>query len=224
MIPKLIHYCWFGRGPMSDLNHRCIESWRRVLPDYDIVEWNEDNSDLDSDYCRATYAQGLWSKVSNEVRLKALHRHGGLYFDTDVEVIKRFDDLLGLDCFFGFQLVEPHVDWVNNAVIGARVGHPFLARCIESLHQTHARLGHIPRGPELITAVLRKAGLQHYGRQDVHGVTLLPRECFYPYAWTEAFVPDCVTAQTYGIHHWEGTWCVPETAPLPSPPPTGANP
>ncbi len=87
-----------------------------------------------------------------------------------------------------------------------------------------ARLGHIPRGPELITAVLRKAGLQHYGRQDVHGVTLLPRECFYPYAWTEAFVPDCVTAQTYGIHHWEGTWCVPETAPLPSPPPTGANP
>ena len=158
MIPKLIHYCWFGRGPMSDLNHRCIESWRRVLPDYDIVEWNEDNSDLDSDYCRATYGQGLWSKVSNEVRLKALHRHGGLYFDTDVEVIKRFDDLLGLDCFFGFQLVEPHIDWVNNAVIGARVGHPFLARCIESLHQTHARLGHIPRGPELITAVLRTAG------------------------------------------------------------------
>jgi len=224
VIPKLIHYCWFGRGPMSDLNRRCIDSWRRVLPDCRIIEWNEDNSDLDSDYCRATHAQGLWSKVSNAIRLQALHRHGGLYFDTDVEVVRRFDDLLGLDCFLGFQLREPNVDWVNNAVIGARAGHPFLARWIESLHRTYARHGHIPRGPELLTAVLRKAGLEHYGRQDVHGVTLLPRECFYPYAWTETFTPDCVTPQTYGIHHWEGTWCAPETAPLPSPTSTGPTP
>ena len=219
MIPKLIHYCWFGRGPMSDLNRRCIDSWRRVLPDYEIVEWNEDNSDLDSDYCRATYAQGLWSKVSNAVRLQALHRHGGLYFDTDIEVLKRFDDLLGLGCFFGFQLVEPNVDWVNNAVIGARPGHPFLKHCLKVIHDTYARKRGIPRGPELMTAVLRMSGLRHYGRQDVQGISLLPRECFYPYAWTEAFTPDCVTSSTYCVHHWEGTWVRP--AEPATPPGTG---
>ncbi|MBL0042228.1 MAG: hypothetical protein IPP28_14620 [Xanthomonadales bacterium] len=221
MIPKTIHYCWFGRGPMSDLNRRCIDSWRRMLPDYEIVEWNEDNADLDHDYCRATLARGLWSKVANYVRLDVLHRHGGLYLDTDVEVVRRFDDLLPLECFLGFQLVPAHVDWVNNAVIGARAGHPFLAHCLTTLRQTYTQSQYIPRGPELLTAVLMRAGLVQHGRQDVRGVTLLPRECFYPYAWTETYSPDCISAETYAVHHWEGTWCEPKPASLPSPTDSG---
>jgi mannosyltransferase OCH1-like enzyme len=224
LIPKLIHYCWFGRGAMSDSNRRCIASWRRLLPDYEVVAWTEDNSDLDNDYCRDTTARGLWSKVSNHVRLDVLQRHGGLYLDTDVEVVRRFDDLLGLDCFLGFQLREPNVDWINNAVIGARAGHPFLAHCLRTLESVYRLHRRIPRGPEVVTAALYKAGLRRYGRQDLHAVTLLPRECFYPYAWTEPFRPECVTPETYCVHHWEGTWCAPETAPLTSPPPNGRLP
>jgi hypothetical protein len=83
---------------------------------------------------------------------------------------------------FGFSWLN-QLDWVNNAVIGTRAGHPFMAHCLTSLRNTYAQYQHIPRGPELLTAVLRRAGLVGYGRQDVRGVTLLPRECFYPYAW-----------------------------------------
>ncbi len=104
MIPKIIHYCWFGNNPLSDLNKRCIDSWRRLLPDYTIKEWNEHNSPLDNDYCRAACERGLWSKVANYVRLHALSTEGGIYFDTDVEVFKNFDPLLGHRCFVGFQL------------------------------------------------------------------------------------------------------------------------
>jgi mannosyltransferase OCH1-like enzyme len=224
MIPKLIHYCWFGRGTLSALNRRCIDSWRRLLPDCRIIEWNEDNSDLDGDYCRDTLAQGMWSKVANHVRLDVLHRHGGLYFDTDIEVLRRFDDLLGLDCFLGFQLREPNVDWVNNAVIGARAGHPFLAHCLRALDATYGRDRRVPRGPELLTALLCNAGLRRYGRQDLHGVSLLPRECFYPYAWNETFRPECITPETYCVHHWEGTWCAPQGASLTLPAPNGTAP
>lgn len=221
MIPKTIHYCWFGSGPMSALNRRCIDSWRRVLPDYELVAWNEDNADLDSDYGRATLARGLWSKVANLVRLDVLHRHGGLYFDTDVEVVRRFDELLSLGCFLGFQQREADVDWVNNAVIGARPGHPFLAHCLSALHAVHAQTGHIPRGPELFTSVLRRAGLVRYGRQVLHGVTLMPCESFYPFPWTGRYTPECVTPDTYCVHHWEGTWCSPEPASVTSPLPQG---
>jgi mannosyltransferase OCH1-like enzyme len=90
MIPRTIHYCWFGGAAKSDLNERCVDSWRRVLPGYTLKEWNESNVPLDVPYARAVYARGLWSKLSNYVRLRALYEEGGVYFDTDVEVLKDF--------------------------------------------------------------------------------------------------------------------------------------
>lgn len=212
VIPKLIHYCWFGRGPMSDLNRRCLDSWRRVLPDYTICAWTEDNAPLDEPYCRDMMARGFWSKVSNHVRLDVLHRHGGWYFDTDIEAIRGIDDLCALNCVLGFQLREPHVDWVNGAVIGAHASHPFLAHCLHLLRNTYAQTGNIPRGPELVSTALRRAGLAHYGQQTLHDVTLMPVETFYPYSWTERFDPACITPETRLVHHWEGTWCAPERA------------
>ncbi|MBQ8619659.1 MAG: glycosyl transferase [Clostridia bacterium] len=105
MIPKTIHYCWFGRNPKPELAERCIASWKKRCPDYEIIEWNEDNFDVYSCplYVRQAYEAKKWAFVSDYARLKVVHDHGGIYLDTDVELVKGLDALLGYDAFFGFE-------------------------------------------------------------------------------------------------------------------------
>jgi hypothetical protein len=189
-----------------------------VLPGYEIKEWNETNSPLDSDYARAAHAQGFWSRLSNLIRLHALYTEGGIYLDTDVEALKDFAPLLAHDCFLGFQLEGEQVDWVTNGVMGARAGHPFLQRCMVLTQGLFAGTGEFYRSPTVVTRVLREMGLKKYGLQELGGVTLCPVEYFYPYSWLETYSPDCVRENTYCVHHWEGTWLAKptdEAAPLP---------
>lgn len=95
MIPKKIHYCWFGRGPLPELARKCIASWRKYLPEYEIKEWNEDNFDLDAyPYVREAYDSRKFAFVTDVVRLYALYNEGGIYMDTDVEVLKPLDSIL----------------------------------------------------------------------------------------------------------------------------------
>lgn len=207
MIPKKIHYCWFGKTPMSDLNRRCLDSWREVMPDYEIKEWNASNSPLDDDaYCRAAYAKGLWSRLSNHVRLHALYTEGGIYLDTDMEALKSFEPLLRHECFMGFQQEEEQIDWVNNAVMGAQPGHQFVQQCLESTGKLFAETGRFYRAPTVITMGLKELGLREYGLQEIEGVTIYPAEYFYPYPWFGKFSPDCIKENTYCIHYWEGSW------------------
>lgn len=105
MIPKTIHYCWFGRQPYSPLIELCIESWKRFLPDYKMVLWNEDSFDIvnSNQFVIQAYEAGKYAFVSDYVRMYALYHHGGVYLDTDVEVVKSFDALLTNDVFFGFE-------------------------------------------------------------------------------------------------------------------------
>jgi len=206
MIPKKIHYCWFGRNPLSDLNNRCIESWHRVLPDYQIKLWDETNVPLDNAYARAAFAAGEWSRLSNHARLHALYSEGGIYLDTDVEVLKDFSPLLRHECFLGFQHLEERVDWVNSAVLGARPGHPFLAQCSRRTQSLFASAGAFPRSPFVVSSLLREMGLREYKLQEVGGVTIYPVEYFYPYPWYGNFSPDCIKENTYSVHYWEGSW------------------
>ncbi|MCX7429520.1 MAG: glycosyltransferase [Planctomycetia bacterium] len=206
MIPKTIHYCAFGPAMRTAMVSRCLESWRRHLPDYAVKEWNESNSPVDLPYCRAAMAAGRWSRLSNWVRLHALHEEGGIYLDTDVEIIRHLDPLLAHSCFLAFQQVEEDEDWVNNAVLGAEAGHPFLARCLQETISTFETEGQLVRSPVMTTRVLRQMGLIRYGLQRCEDVTLLPQESFYPYPWYSSFTPDCVTADTYCIHHWAASW------------------
>ena len=105
MIPKKIHYCWFGRNPLPESALKCIESWRKYLPDYEIIEWNEDNFDVNSiPYTQQAYAARKYAFVSDYARFKILYEHGGLYFDTDVEVIKPMDDIVADGPFMGFEI------------------------------------------------------------------------------------------------------------------------
>lgn len=103
MIPRIIHYCWFGRGPMPELALKCIESWHKYLPDYEYKLWNEDNFDINSNqFVSEAYEAKKYAFVSDYVRLFAVYNEGGIYMDTDVEVLKSYDNLLHLSGFIGF--------------------------------------------------------------------------------------------------------------------------
>jgi mannosyltransferase OCH1-like enzyme len=176
------------------------------MPDYEIKEWNETNSPLDNAYCRAACAGGLWSRLSNYVRLHALYTEGGIYLDTDVEAVKSFNPLLHHKCFVGFQQQEKNIDWVNNAVLGAQPGHQFLKQCMELTGKLFAETGRFYRAPTVMTMRLKEMGLREYGRQEIAEVAVYPAEYFYPFPWFGKFSPDCVKENTYCIHHWEGSW------------------
>lgn len=105
MIPKIIHYCWFGGGPKPKSVEKYIRSWKKYCSDYEIIEWNEDNFDISSSplYVKQAYAAKKWAFVSDYARLKVVFECGGIYFDTDVQVIKNIDTLLQYDTFFGFE-------------------------------------------------------------------------------------------------------------------------
>ncbi len=104
MIPKIIHYCWFGRGPMPELAQHCIESWHHYMPDYEYKLWNEDNFDINEyPYAKEAYEFKKFAFVSDVARLKALNECGGIYLDVDFKVYKRFDDLLDHSAFAGIE-------------------------------------------------------------------------------------------------------------------------
>ena len=104
MITKTIHYCWFGRGELPEKAKQCIESWKKFCPDYEIKEWNEDNFDMNScAYVKEAYEAKKWAFVSDYARFEILYKYGGLYFDTDVELVKSFDDIVSKGTFMGLQ-------------------------------------------------------------------------------------------------------------------------
>lgn len=107
MIPKKIHYCWFGRGEKPKLAKKCIDSWKKYCPDYEIIEWNEDNFDINlNSYTKWCYDNRKYAFLSDYVRLWVVNQNGGIYFDTDVEVIRNIDFLLDDQAFFGFETGE----------------------------------------------------------------------------------------------------------------------
>lgn len=125
MIPKTIHYCWFGRNPKPALAQKCLQSWKKHCPDYTIMEWNEDNYDISSAplYVRQAYGAKKWAFVTDYVRLHVVHDHGGIYMDTDVELKKNPDALLEHSAYFGFEDGQ----YVNTGLgFGAVPGHPIL--------------------------------------------------------------------------------------------------
>lgn len=102
MIPKIIHYCWFGGKPLPEMAEKCIASWRKYNPGYQIKRWDENNFDLECDFFPGeAYQVGRWAFVSDYARLKIIYENGGIYLDTDVEVIKSLDELLSFQCFLG---------------------------------------------------------------------------------------------------------------------------
>jgi mannosyltransferase OCH1-like enzyme len=128
MIPKKIHYVWLGKGEKSDKIKRCIESWKKYLPDYEIIEWNEDNFDINyNDFTKKSYELKKYAFTSDVVRLYALYTQGGIYMDTDVEVYKPLDEFLNEEGFTGFEDIHYPV----TATMGCVKGNPVIKMMLD---------------------------------------------------------------------------------------------
>ena len=123
MIPKIIHYCWVGRNPLPDDVRHYIESWKKYCPDYKIIEWNEDNFDIFfNQYAREAYNAKKWAFVSDYIRLSVLNTYGGIYMDTDVEVVKNLDEFLSNKAFSGFESNK----YIPTGIMGAEKGNAWI--------------------------------------------------------------------------------------------------
>jgi len=208
MIPKIIHYCWFGPKKIPGNQLRYIKEWQKIMPDFEIMLWNEHNSPMHLPYMTNALINKKWANLSNLARLYALSKHGGIYFDTDIEVLKDFTPLLSESCFLGFE--DKYVDWdgcINNAVIGASPDHWFIKELYDKLianfnGEEDAHLS----SPNLTTQTIKDLGVTNYGDQKVADIRLFPTDFFYPYSWHEIFNPDKVTKNSYCIHRFARSW------------------
>ena len=215
MIPKKIHYCWFGRNPLPKSALKCIASWRKYLPDYEIIEWNEDNFDVNSiPYTRQAYESKKYAFVSDYARFKILYEHGGLYFDTDVEVIRPMDDIIAKGPFMGFE-INPCTERPQGAVnpglgLGAVAQMPIYNSILDyyktlSFINADGSYNTTDAVVNITTRELIKAGLQdQIGVQKVADITIYPAEYFNPFDDINGILNK--TKNTYAIHWYSKTW------------------
>lgn len=206
MIPKKIHYCWFGGKELPELAKKCIASWEKFCPDYEIIRWDESNFDLDQiPYTRWCYDNGKWAFLSDYARLAVVAEQGGLYFDTDVELVKSPEELLRLEAFYGF---ENDSAVATGLGFGAQAQHPTLVAMRQeylALRQNEDGSFPVKACPALNTAALLPLGLILNGqRQNVAGAEILPIECLNPY--DDATGKLHRTENTIGIHWYSKSW------------------
>lgn len=198
MIQKKIHYCWFGKSVMPSLNIRCVESWA-VLNGYEFVLWDESNIPNNIPILDKLKNKKQWAFMSDYIRLYALYHYGGIYLDTDIEVVKDFSPLLYDNCFFG----EESPGKFNNAVIGATPHSPFIKKCLEYMEHNFMS-GKILYSPEVVTNVYNSYAYKS-------DLKVYPSEFFYPYnpfrndSLSQLMYQD-VSKNTYAIHHWSNSW------------------
>ena len=203
MIPKIIHYCWFGGNPKPKMAEKCIESWKKYCPDWQIIEWNEDNFDVNRNgYTKMCIEQRKYAFLSDYVRLFVVAEHGGVYFDTDVEVIKSLEPLLENEAFFGFETPE----FVASGLGFGSVAH---GTAVEAMLREYDILLDGTKGvigcPRLNTAALEKLGLVRDGSmQVVAGAKILPIEYLNPYESNTGRLKK--TKNSYSIHWYSASW------------------
>lgn len=207
MIPHIIHYCWFGGTPMPDMAQECIDTWRRLMPDWEYRLWNEENFDPDSTpYTREAYAAGKYAFVSDYVRLWALREHGGVYLDTDVRLLRPLDPLMNLDAFAGFE-GSKHLP-IGTCVLASRPKGEWVTSMLGLYDKLHFLR---PDGsPDLTTNVQRLTtamlshGFQPDGReQDYRDLHIYPVDYFSPRHTTGEYLR---TENTYCDHLGLGSW------------------
>lgn len=205
-IPKIIHYCWFGGKDKSKLVKKCIESWKKILPDYQIIEWNESNFNFDENiYCNEAYKAKKWAFVSDYVRLKVLYEYGGIYLDTDVEVLKSLDVFLTNNSFGGFEAS----DRVATSLIASTKGNEFINDLIKIYNQGSFIKSNgsydLTTNVTRITNYLLENGLKSDNtKQEIAGFTIYPIEYFCPKDYETRKLN--LTKNSHAIHHFDGSW------------------
>lgn len=209
MIPKIIHYCWFGGKKMPKLAKKCLKSWEKYCPDYKIICWNEENFDISQTplYVRQAYERKKWAFVTDYVRLKIVYENGGIYLDTDVEVLKNLDKFLIYEAFFGFE---------NSQYVATGLGFGATQKN-EIIHQMLEVYKNIPfikednsiditPCPVRNTEVLVKNGLVLNNSFQIlkDKIAIFPKDYFCPIAYESK--EKNFTNNTYTIHWFNGSW------------------
>ena len=207
MIPKIIHYCWFGGKPLPKSARKCIDSWERYCPDYKIVRWDETNFDVECHpFCKAAYEAKAWAFVSDYARLKIVYENGGIYLDTDVEVLKSLDELLECNCYFGIEQVV----FLCNTGLG--FGAENASRVVRDMLELYDAIDFDKtRTKEIACPFLNNEVLIRYGYKysdsivDVNGIRVYPPKYFDPFA-PSGNAKDLLCEETFSIHHYSNSW------------------
>lgn len=221
MIPQIIHYCWFGKNPLNKKAKKCIKSWKKYLPDYEIKEWNEDNFDINiTQFTKDAYADKNYAFVSDYVRFWAIYNYGGLYFDTDVELIKPIDDIIAKGAFMSCEIFplktggynDPDLGpWVNPGQgIGAPAKHTIYKELLD-LYETVPYIypeGSPKRQVTIVThttELLFRHGMQNKdGIQEIDGIHIYPRD--YANPLDDFSGKLTITENTRSIHWYAKSW------------------
>lgn len=207
LIPKKIHYCWFSGNPIPDHLKQCIESWHKYCPDYEIIKWDENNYDVQKvQYMKQAYEAKKWGFVPDVARLDILYREGGIYLDTDVELIRNLDELLYQKAFVGVE------KWGNvnmGGCSGAVPRHPIIEKLLKyrmninfieedgSLNMTTC--GYYETIPLMEMGMLPNNTIQH-----IQDLTVYSSDFFHPYDYMTG--ETCISENTFSIHHFNGGW------------------
>ena len=207
-MEKIIHYCWFGPRPLGKLEKKCLKSWKKFFPDYKIIKWNEENVDLNEcEFIKDAYAQKKWAYVADYARTKALYEFGGIYFDTDMEVIKNMDEFTSKDLVLGLEdSTRP-----NAAIVMVKSKKN---RYMKKLLDKYRTIKFNETGnlfdiciPKLLEQLLEPYGLV-CGSNEIQilnkEVFIYPREYFYPLSYD--MQNNIFTDNTHTIHHFSASW------------------
>ena len=212
MIPNKIHYCWFGRNPLPKSARKCIASWRKYLPNYEIIEWNEDNFDVNMiPYTQQAYQANKYAFVSDYARFWILYRYGGLYFDTDVEVIRSMDEIIERGAFMGIEqgasldgkpMVAPGLG------LGVEAGHPFFKKMLD----VYSTLSFLNNGLLNTTTIVDYTTRELYDHgmipsneiQKIDEIWVYPPDYFCPMDSTTGIIS--LTDKTVSIHYYNCSW------------------
>jgi mannosyltransferase OCH1-like enzyme len=201
MIPRTIHYCWFGGRPYPKIVRECMETWKRHLQGYDFILWNEKNSPMDLPYVEKAYKKKKYAFVSDYVRFLAIYEYGGIYLDTDMYMVKSLDNLLHNEIFFGFESPES----INAAIFGSVKKHEFIKLLID--HYSTINFDYKAMFDLLVPKIVSKK-YDCYEEKDT--IKVYPSEHFYPLPYKRK--PDVInfltykTKETYAIHLWSKSW------------------
>ena len=208
MIPKKIHYCWFGKKPIPKMLQYCIDSWKTQLPDYEIVLWNEDNVDFDCEFITKAYNDKNWAFVSDYIRLKVVYEHGGIYLDTDMLLLKPLNDFLENDCFF----VAEHSLSIGVGIFGAKKHNAFIKDCLQYYLDFKKNQTIVPI-PKIVTdTFLEKYNRKKEFKEDIvlNDISIYHFNFFYSLPYLKLFdihnYKKYLKSNSYGVHLWFGSW------------------
>lgn len=212
MIPKIIHYCWFGRNPKPKLAEKCIKSWKKHCKDYRIIEWNENNFDISSAplYVRQAYESKKWAFVTDYVRLWAMVNYGGIYMDTDVEVIKPLNSFLEHHAFSGFE-DEKHIP---TGIMACEKGFPLFKVFLHyyddaSFYDENGEISYVTNVTIMTNICLERGLIENNSFQVIEGFALYPKDYFCPISYNNNVLTK--TKNTVTIHWFSASWHDKET-------------